>query len=151
MEDKKELILIGKLERDYEGNIRIRKKDRWTHSGLAEEIGDFIENTSNKLSHVYDEDIEKHGLGYRICTSEENIQLRYYISDTEINSREQIEEKYLEKILGSIDIALENVGYSEYTITGYDLINFKLGGHDLEKIFSNHLGKYACIIVNKEG
>lgn len=149
MENKKELILLGKLERDYDGNIGIRKKDSWV-DGLAEEIGNFIENISNKLSHVYDKEVEENGLGYRICTSEDNIQLRYYISDNEINSKEEIEEKYLEKILGSIDIALENIGYSEYTITGYDLVNFKLGGHDLEKIFSNYLGKYACIIVNKE-
>jgi len=149
MNDKKELILIGKLEKDDEGNIGIRRKDSWIN-GLAKEIGDFIENISNKLSHVYDKEVDEYGLGYRICTSEDNIQLRYYISDNEITSKEEIEEKYLEKILGNIDIALENVGYSEYTITGYDLVNFRLGGHDLEKIFKNYLGKYACIIVNKE-
>lgn len=149
MNDKKELILIGKLEKDYEGNIGIREKDRWVN-GLAKEIGFFIENISNKLSHVYDKEVDEYGLGYRICTSEDNIQLRYYISDNEITSKEEIEEKYLEKILGNIDIALENIGYSEYTITGYDLVNFRLGGHDLEKIFNNYLGKYACIIVNKE-
>ena len=149
MNDKKELILIGKLEIDYEGNIGIRRKDSWIN-GLAKEIGNFIENISNKLSHVYDKEVDEYGLGYRICTSEDNIQLRYYISDNEITSKEEIEEKYLEKILGNIDIALENVGYSEYTITGYDLVNFRLGGHDLEKIFKNYLGKYACIIVNKE-
>lgn len=149
MNDKKELILIGKLEIDSEGNIGIREKDRWVN-GLAKEIGIFIEIISNKLSHVYDKEVDEYGLGYYVCTSEDNIQLRYYISDNEITSKEEIEEKYLEKILGNIDIALENVGYSEYTITGYDLVNFKLGGHDLEKIFKNYLGKYACIIVNKE-
>lgn len=149
MKNEKKLILIGKLERDYEGNIGIRQKNKWVN-GLAEEIGDFIEGISNKTSHMYNEDVEEHGLGYSVCTSEDNIQLRYYISDDEITSKEEIAEKYLEKILGSIDIALENIGYSEYTITGYDLINFRLGGHDLEKLFSNYLGKYTCIIVNKE-
>lgn len=50
---------------------------------------------------------------------------------------------------GSIDIAVENIGYSEYTITGYSTENFKLGGHDLEKIFSSYIGKYVCIIIDK--
>lgn len=103
------------------------------------------ETADDLINHIYHYEIKNDkGLDLDV------VELKYYISDNEINSKEEIEEKYLEKILGGIDIALENIGYSEYTITGYDLVNFKLGGHDLEKIFSNYLGKYACIIVNKE-
>ena len=42
-----------------------------------------IEKNNNKLSVIYEEEIDE-DLGYRINTSEENIQLRYYISDNEI-------------------------------------------------------------------
>lgn len=49
MKSKKELVLIGKLERDYEGNIGIREKDRWVE-GLAEIIlkKDFDKYLNNK-------------------------------------------------------------------------------------------------------
>lgn len=143
------LVLIGKLSRDDDGNVSIIKNNNHYDDTLSVEIGDFIEKTSNKLSGTYSEEVDE-DLGYRINTSEDNIQLRYYISDSEIESQEEIEEKYLQKILGSIDIAVENIGYSEYTITGYETENFTLGGHDLEEIFSNYIGKYVCIIVDKE-
>lgn len=142
------LVLIGKLSKDYDGNVSIIKNGELYDYALSTEIGDFIKKTSNKLSGIYSKEVDE-DLGYRINTSEDNIQLRYYVSDNEIKSQEDIEEKYLQKILGSIDISVEYVGYSEYTITGYVTENFRLGGHDLEEIFSNYIGKYVCIIVDK--
>ena len=141
------LILIGKIDTD-EGNVVIIKNGYKWGDVLSVEIGDFIEKNNDKLSSLYDKEVDE-DLGYRINTREDNIQLRYYISDVEIKSKEEIEEKYLQKLLGSIDISVENIGYSEYTITGYSTENFTLGGHDLEKIFSNYIGKYVCIIVEK--
>lgn len=145
----KRLILIGKLSRDYDGNISILRKDRRYDDTLSVEIGDFIEENSDKTSSMYSQEVDE-DLGYRINTREDNIQLRYYVSDNEIESQEDIQEKYLKKILGDIDICVENIGYSEYTITGWSTENFSLGGHDLEKVFSNYIGKYICIIVDKE-
>lgn len=143
------LILIGKLSRDDDENVGIIQNNNHYSDTLSVEIGDFIEETSNKTSAIYSEDIDKYW-GYRTCTSEDNIQLRYYISDSKINSQDEIQEKYLQKIVGNMDIAVENIGYSEYTITGYETENFKLGGHNLEEIFSNYIEKYVCIIVDKE-
>ena len=143
----RELVLIGKLGREDDDVGIIENENKYAHN-LAVKIGDFIEEKSNKLSGTYDKDVDEY-LGYRINTREDNVQLRYYISENKINSREEIEKKYLEKISGSIDISVENIGYSEYTITGYSTENFKLGSHDLEKIFSNYIGKYVCIIVEK--
>lgn len=144
-----QLVLIGKLERDIDGNVGITQNEEHYTDTLAEEIGRFIERNNNRLSGVYSEEVDE-DLGYSICTSQDNIQLRYYTSDNEIKSKEDIQEKYLQKILGSIDIAVENIGYSEYTITGCSTENFTLGGHNLEEEFSNYLGKYVCIIVDKE-
>lgn len=144
-----QLVLIGKLERDWDGNVGIREKGDYYIYTLSEEIGGFIEQNNSRLSAMYDKEVDE-GLGYSVCTSQDNIQLRFYVSDNEIESKEQIEEKYLKKILGSIDISVENIGYSEYTITGCATENFTLGGHDLEKEFSNYLGKYICIIVDKQ-
>ena len=144
-----QLVLIGKLEIDYDSNVGIRQAEDGFASTLAEEIGRFIEKDNNRLSRTYDKEVDEN-LGYSVCTSQDNIQLRYYTSDNEIKSKEDIEEKYLQKILGSIDISVENIGYSEYTITGCSTENFTLGGHNLEEEFDNYLGKYVCIIVDKE-
>ncbi len=143
------LVLIGKLSRDYDDNVGIIQNDNHYVDTLSGKIGDFIEKDNNRLSGTYSKEVDE-DLGYRTCTSADNIQLRYYVSDNEIKSQEDIQEKYLKKILGSIDISVENIGYSEYTITGCVTENFTLGGHDLEEIFSNYIGKYVCIIVDKE-
>lgn len=40
------------------------------------------------------------------------------------------------------------VGYSEWTITGYDLEECTLGGHDLNSILLSHSGEYVNIYVD---
>lgn len=45
----------------------------------------------------------------------------------------------------SVDIDYE--GYSEFTITDYVLNDFKIGGHNLKKIFENKNGKYCNFIL----
>lgn len=42
------------------------------------------------------------------------------------------------------------IGYSEWTITGFDLDSFVLGGHDLKKELENHLGQYVHFILMDE-
>lgn len=42
------------------------------------------------------------------------------------------------------------IGYSEYTITGMDLDEFTIGGHNLEKEFNSHMGEYIHLIVECE-
>lgn len=39
------------------------------------------------------------------------------------------------------------VGYSEYTITGLDLEDFVIGGHDLKQEFCSHIGEYCWIHI----
>lgn len=147
MNEKNRLVLIGKLEFDNDNNVGIILNGHTYTYTLASEIGNFIEKNNDKLSALYEEEYD---LGYEMSTSDNNIQLRFYISDNEIKSLEDIEEKYLGKIFGNIDISVANIGYSEYTITGCSVENFNLGGHDLEKIFENYIGKYVCIIIDKE-
>ena len=87
-----QLVLIGKLERDWDGNVGIREKGDYYIYTLSEEIGGFIEQNNSRLSAMYDKEVDE-GLGYSVCTSQDNIQLRFYVSDNEIESKEQIEEK----------------------------------------------------------
>jgi hypothetical protein len=38
-------------------------------------------------------------------------------------------------------------GYSEWTITGLELEEFRIGGHDLKKELEDHIGEYCWIRI----
>lgn len=48
---------------------------------------------------------------------------------------------------GDIQTKVTRVGYSEYTITGLNLDEFSIGGHDLESEIRSHYGEYCHIII----
>ena len=50
--------------------------------------------------------------------------------------------------IGEIKLQLNYVGYSEWTITGMDLVNFTVGGHDIDWELSSHLGEFCWIIFD---
>ena len=41
-------------------------------------------------------------------------------------------------------------GYSEWTITGMNLDEFAIGGHDLKREFNSHMGEYIHLIIECE-
>lgn len=75
-----------------------------------------------------------------------NANLRIYATDKEC-SLEEAENCLIRTLYGDMttDIALE--GYSEYTITGYCLEDFSIGGHDLEQELISYMGKYIHFIL----
>ena len=48
---------------------------------------------------------------------------------------------------GDLKTQVTYEGYSEWTITGLDLDEFTIGGHDLKSEFSSHVGKYMHLII----
>ena len=48
---------------------------------------------------------------------------------------------------GDITTDTSYTGYSEWTITGMDLDEFVIGGHNLEREFSSHMGEYMHLII----
>lgn len=80
------------------------------------------------------------------------ISIRAYFSDEKC-SLEDAEMNQILLSIGALDIFQEWYGYSEWTIMGYDVENFKLisedgGEHDLEKIFKSYIGKYVHIVID---
>ena len=80
------------------------------------------------------------------------VSFRAYFSDNEC-SLEEAENNQILLSIGALDIFQEWYGYSEWTIMGYDVENFKLisedgGEHDLEQIFRNYIGKYVHIVID---
>ena len=75
-----------------------------------------------------------------------NVFLRIYASDKKI-SLDEVVEKDVRKMSGDLDLLTEWYGYSEYTIEGYDTVNFTLGNHHLDQLFKAYEGKYVHILV----
>lgn len=63
----------------------------------------------------------------------------------------QARENQILASIGELDILVDAYGYSEFTIMGYDTLNFKLvskeGEHCLDTILKSNEGKYMHIII----
>lgn len=135
-----ELILHGWLGYDEEHNLgisqkRVEESYSWQYLSLAEEIMDYF----NYMK--VDE-----GLGRKITTIE-NANLRCWFSD-EVCTLEEAQmnfESYM--VTGNLLTQGHYVGYSEWTITGFNIDNLIIGGHDLETELKEHIGQYIHFIL----
>ena len=94
----------------------------------------------------------------------ENCNIRMYFTDKECDLDEaeiallmklevrgflkNHEEK--EVFEGRFNLETNLIGYSEFTITGYDIEKCTIGGHNLISIFCDHIGEYVNIVVEAE-
>ena len=60
------------------------------------------------------------------------------------------EHKLKKEFCGDFDLLTRLTGYSEWTITGYNVETCSLGGHDLLSILGNHIGEYVNIVVEAD-
>jgi hypothetical protein len=79
------------------------------------------------------------------------VSLSLFFSDKEC-SLEESQKNVILMSLGGLDLYEEWWGYSEFTVMGYDILNFKLvskdgGEHDLDKIIRSYRGKYVHIVL----
>lgn len=78
-----------------------------------------------------------------------NCSISMYFSKNEM-SFEEAQEKFLEDMFsaeGIFDMDANYVGYSEWTITGFDLDRCQLGGHNINSILISHKDEYVNICV----
>lgn len=134
------LILQGWLGLDSDRNIgisqkRIKEKHSYLYSSIATEIMDYFKY----------KEIEE-GLGKKI-TFIKNANLRCWFSDTECTLEEaQMNfESYM--VTGNLITQGNYIGYSEWTITGFEVDKIIIGGHDLEKELKAHTGQYIHFIL----
>lgn len=76
--------------------------------------------------------------------------IRIYSSGEEITLDEAV-ERFVEKLCGKILMVGQAVGYSEYTITGFEVHSAKFGGHDLNQILDTYKkrGDYVHILIDE--
>lgn len=134
-----ELILQGWLGYDSDSNIGISQKKiedfNYLYSSLAEEIMDYF-----NYKQVDEE------LGKKITTIK-NANLRCWFSDTECTLEEA--QMNFESYMATGNLLTQGhyVGYSEWTITGFEVDKLIIGGHDLEKELKDHTGQYIHFIL----
>lgn len=138
-----ELVLSGWICRDWDGELGISYKRRSENTSDVRSFSDLI---ADKFGCEIFDDI---GLGVR-QTIIQNANLRCWFSDKECTLEEA--QKSFESYLytGNLLTSGHYIGYSEWTITGFDLDSFVLGGHDLKKELENHLGQYVHFILMDE-
>lgn len=80
---------------------------------------------------------------------EKNVSIQLYASETS-ETLEEIKEKIILDSFGLLKYEDEWYGYSEFTIEGYCIDTFILGGHNILDIIKNQSGKHIYIVINKK-
>jgi len=136
----------------------------WLHKdcddviGLAEHDDDpsyRIESIPDSIQKTFGYQRYNKGLGQKI-TYLPKIAVSIFYSDKEC-TLDQVQTEFLFKtfggcsdISGELKLQLDYVGYSEWTITGLDLEQFTVGGHNIDSELSSHLGEFCWLIISDD-
>lgn len=142
-----ELHLEGYICEDYEGIIALNSVDPKEREYPIEKYGKSIVDSIENFAFVYGIVGDHHrGLGGRRSYIED-CSLVVYFTDKECKLEEAMLAMDTIMYGGDIKTRIDFIGYSEYTITGMDLEEFSIGGHDLSCEFYSHYGEYCHLII----
>jgi hypothetical protein len=135
------LYIEGWVTKDDDRMIAVKEnKDDvdWMADSLPKEIERFAHD-NGRVRDV------KRGLGgTKAYIFDSNI---YIYFTNEKSTFEEAQESLIYELYGDVETDIRLCGYSEYTITGYSLEDFSIGGHDLEQEISNHIGEYMHFVL----
>lgn len=138
-----ECFIISKsdtLDAYIENDIYIRKNNTGEYYLLAEEIKRELEYR-NIGKHYSD---RKRVIG-RDEYVVKNTFVRMYFTDKPCKT-EDADACLLNSLEGRLFLDISLTGYSEYTITGYDVNRCMIGNHDLIDIVSQHMREYMVLV-----
>ena len=138
-----ELHLNGYICSDEDGIIALTDYKESYGSWGNRSIIDSIES----LAYEHGMTREHHkGLGGRRAIIDD-CNMKIWFTDTECELEDAMLAMDALMYGGDIQTKVTRVGYSEYTITGLNLDEFSIGGHDLESEIRSHYGEYCHIII----
>ena len=138
-----ELHLNGYICSDEDGIIALTDYKESYGSWGNRSIIDSIE----RFAYEHGMTREHHkGLGGRRAIIDD-CNMRIWFTDTECELEDAMLAMDALIYGGDIQTKVTRVGYSEYTITGLNLDEFSIGGHDLESEIRSHYGEYCHIII----
>ncbi len=142
--------ISGIVERNYNGTINIDGSD------FVDTMYDFAHAVGYAKRH-------NKGLGgKRAFIDDCNIRMYFTNKECELDEAEVAlliklevegyfdEREVREELGGQFDLMTRLTGYSEWTITGYDVEDCTLGGHNLLDILGDHIGEYVNMVVEAE-
>lgn len=131
-----DIIFSGFINKNYDGWATV------SEIPFADYMYSCAESCNNAVAYNHNNRLG----GKRAIIPDCNISM--YFSDKEMDY-ESAQEKFLDNFLGAgvYEMEADYVGYSEWTIVGFELDECKLGGHDLNEILLNNIGKYVNVRV----
>lgn len=137
------LYIKGWLENGWDGiGVKERKDDWRSADSIVRKIEYYAE------SHGFLREKTK-GLGGKQSIIQ-RCNMRAYFSKKECSLAEA--QRRFDALMYGGDLVTDTsyTGYSEWTITGMDVDEFTIGGHDLDNEFGSHIGEYVHIIIECE-
>ena len=142
--------ISGIIRRNYDGGIDIGGSDFVDIMyNFADEVGfakRHNKGLGGKKAFIYDCNMRMYFTN-KECELDEaeiallrKLEVEGYLDDHEAR----------EEFSGDFDLLTRLTGYSEWTITGYNVETCTLGGHNLLNILSNHMGEYVNIVVEAD-
>jgi hypothetical protein len=135
------LYIEGWVSTDDDGIIAVKEnKDDsdWNAESVPNQIKYFAQDHGRVRS------VNKGLGGTKAYIFDANIYI--YFTD-EKSTFEEAQESLICELYGDVETDIRLCGYSEYTITGYSLEDFSIGGHDLENEINNHIGEYMHFVL----
>lgn len=124
----------------YDDDIPIVKEKESSYYG--ESIPRMIEDFARHSGFVEDYETGLGGTKSYIP----NTNMRLYVGNKEC-SLDEIVIELVNTLFGNLSTNVSLEGYSEWTITGYCLEDFSIGGHDLDQELRSYDGKYIHLIL----
>lgn len=137
------LHIKGYICTDWDGIIALtddkENSSSWYNRSIIERIENFACEHGMFGKH-------HNGLGGRRAIID-NCNIQIWFADKECEVEDIMES--MDNLIygGELQTKVTFVGYSEYTITGLNLDEFSIGGHDLQSEISSHYGEYCHIII----
>jgi hypothetical protein len=64
-------------------------------------------------------------------------------------SLEEAKHALIDKYFGYMDISTQDYGYSEYTVEGFDVLECKIGEHDLNDLLQDDQNRFIILTIEK--
>lgn len=135
------LYIKGYLTTDYDGIVSVKDDVSYWRDGTS--IIARIESYAEKNGFIRK---KQTGLG-GTQTFIKNCNMRAFFTEKETTLSQAQLLFDVEVYGGDLVTDTSLTGYSEWTITGMNLDEFTIGGHDLKSEFNSHMGEYIHLII----
>ena len=126
-------------------SLNKREKEEFIESSIADliyqELGEGYEPSKQQNP---GDDFE-HGVDVSLYVP--NVSIQIYSTKNQ-STLDEAKEMMLLETFGDMDVYQEWVGYSEFTITGFDFQHFTIGNHNLFDVLSSYGGSYVHLLID---